>query len=81
MLKVTKGYDAVSKTFRLPEPQVKALEAIAEENKISLNRLVVQCLQYALENIETDVQIPSMRFEAEMNEKKKKGLHLVLDQL
>lgn len=72
MLKVTKGYDAVSKTFRLPEPQVKALEAIAEENKISLNRLVVQCLQYALENIETDVQIPSMRFEAEMNEKKKR---------
>lgn len=72
MLKVTKGYDAVSKTFRLPAPQVEALEAIAEENKISLNRLVVQCLQYALENIETDIAVPSMRFEAEMTEKKKK---------
>ena len=71
MLKIAKGYDAVSKTFRLPEQQVKALEAIADEHKISLNKLVVQCLQYALENIVTDVEVPQMSFEAELAEKPK----------
>lgn len=71
MLKIAKGYDAVSKTFRLPEQQVKTLEAIADEHKISLNKLVVQCLQYALENIVTEVEIPSMSFEAELAEDKK----------
>ncbi len=70
MLKIAKGYDAVSKTFRLPEQQVRALEAIADEHKISLNKLVVQCLQYALENIVTEVDVPSMSFEAGLSEDK-----------
>lgn len=68
MLKIAKGYDTVSKTFRLPASQVEALEAIAEEHKISLNKLVVQCLQYALENIVTDVEIPKIEFGAELSE-------------
>lgn len=52
MLKIPKGYDSVSKTFRLPIELVEEMEKLAQGNKISLNKLVVQCLIYAMENIE-----------------------------
>ena len=52
MLKIPKGYDSVSKTFRLPAELVEEMEKLAHDNKISLNKLVVQCLLYAMENIE-----------------------------
>lgn len=54
MFKIEKGYDAVTKTFRLPADLVEELEQIAQQNKISLNKLIIQCLQYALDNIDTD---------------------------
>ena len=52
MLKIPKGYDSVSKTFRLPVALVEQMELLAASNKISLNKLVVQCLQYAMERTE-----------------------------
>jgi len=52
MLKIPKGYDTISKTFRLPVELVQEMENLASENKISLNKLVIQCLIYAMENIE-----------------------------
>lgn len=52
MLKIPKGYDSVSKTFRLPVELVEEMEKLAHNNKISLNKLVIQCLKYAMENIE-----------------------------
>lgn len=53
MFKVQRGYDGmVNKTFRLPEEIVEKLDAIAGKNELSLNRLVIQCLEYALENID-----------------------------
>lgn len=54
MFKIEKGYDAVTKTFRLPADMVEELEQIAQQNKISLNKLVIQSLQYALDNIDTN---------------------------
>ena len=54
MFRIEKGYDAVSKTFRLPAEMVNTLQKLADENKISLNRLVIQCLQYSLENLENE---------------------------
>ena len=56
MFRVQKGYDSESKTFRLPVDMIRKLEKIAAENKISLNQLVVQCLNYALENLEEPEQ-------------------------
>ena len=50
--KIQKGYDTESKTFRLPIEQIQRLEALATQHKISLNQLVIQCLNYALDNIE-----------------------------
>lgn len=44
----------VTKTFRLPEEMVESLEHIAAQNNISLNNLVTQCLEYALNNIKTE---------------------------
>lgn len=53
MFKVQKGYDGtVNKTFRLPEKLVEKLNAVAGKNELSLNKLVIQCLEYALENID-----------------------------
>jgi len=52
MLKIPKGYDSVSKTFRLPIELVDKMENLAHNNKISLNKLVIQSLTYAMDNIE-----------------------------
>ena len=53
MLEIEKGYESVNKTFRIPVNIVEQLERLAGENNTSVNKVVVQCLQYALENIST----------------------------
>jgi len=53
MLKIPKGYDTVSKTFRLPIELVEKMDQLAHDKKISLNKLVTQCLVYAMENIDS----------------------------
>lgn len=52
MFKIQKGYESISKSFRLPSDMVETLEQIAAENHLSLNQLVIQCLQYSLDNLE-----------------------------
>jgi len=52
MWKIQKGYDYVTKTFRLPVDQVSELDKLAYENNLSLNQLVIQCLNFALENLD-----------------------------
>ena len=54
MLEIEKGYVSVNKTFRIPVNIVEELERLAGENNTSVNKVVVQCLQYALDNISTD---------------------------
>ena len=51
MLKVKKT-EYVNKSFRLPTDLVKRLEVVAQNKNVSLNNLVVQCCEYALENID-----------------------------
>ncbi|MGF6906162.1 hypothetical protein [Fusobacterium sp. PH5-44] len=51
MFKIEKGYDTITKTFRLPEEMVIQLEKIAHTNKLSLNQLVIQCLNFAINNL------------------------------
>ena len=41
MFKVKKT-EYINKTFRLPEPLLQSLEAVAQRQDISLNRLVIQ---------------------------------------
>ena len=52
MFKIQKGYDSESKTFRLPTELIEQLEKLAAQNKLSLNPLVIQCLNYAVSNLE-----------------------------
>ena len=40
--------ETVNKTFRLPIELTKRLQKIAQEQGISMNNLVIQCCEYAL---------------------------------
>lgn len=51
MFKVEKP-EFVNKTFRLEKKLVERLEQIAQQEDISVNALVVQCCNYALDNME-----------------------------
>ena len=41
-----------NKTIRMPNDLIQNLEKLAFENDISFNQLVVQCCEYALDNME-----------------------------
>lgn len=45
----------INKTIRLPQELVLTLEHIASEHDISFNQLIIQCCEYALENLETQL--------------------------
>ena len=45
-----KKTEYTNKTFRIPTELVKRMEIIAQEKGVSLNNLVVQCCEYALDN-------------------------------
>lgn len=57
MWKIQKGYHTVSRTFRLPEKLMEDLGQLAYDNNISANQLVVQCLKFALDNLDNDENI------------------------
>lgn len=46
----------VSRTIRFTEPLFEKLNQVADENDVSFNLLVLQCCQYALENMNAEVQ-------------------------
>ena len=52
--KIKKGFNSISKTFRLPIELVKQLEKLSDDNNISLNQLVIQCLEFATDNLEEE---------------------------
>ena len=43
--------EMVSKTFRLPEDLVNRLSAVAQQQGVSMNNLVAQCCNYALNDL------------------------------
>ncbi len=51
MFKVKKT-EHINKTFRLPLDLVKRMEELAQSRGVSLNNLIIQCCEYALDNIE-----------------------------
>ncbi|MCL2633797.1 MAG: hypothetical protein FWD34_04705 [Oscillospiraceae bacterium] len=48
---IKSGSFTVTKTVRLPEKMVEEMEQLASKENISFNKLVVQCCEYALENL------------------------------
>ena len=53
MLKIQKRPETVSKTFRLPVNVVRKLDRIAYINNLSLNQIVIQCLNFSLNEIDS----------------------------
>ncbi|MBQ7278946.1 MAG: hypothetical protein IJR17_07120 [Clostridia bacterium] len=53
MFHVEKG-EYATKTFRLPVELLRQMETVAQNEKVSLNNLVVQCCKYALENLDSN---------------------------
>ena len=51
MFKVKKT-EYTNKTFRMPIELVGKMEKLAQNKGISLNNLIVQCCEYALDNVE-----------------------------
>ncbi|MHC1771148.1 MAG: toxin-antitoxin system HicB family antitoxin [Flexilinea sp.] len=51
IFRIKKGYNSISKTFRLPIELVEKLEKLATEHNISLNQLVIQCLEFIMDNL------------------------------
>lgn len=57
MLIIKKEYgEYVNKTFRLPTEIVETLEEVAKDKNSSLNKVVIQCLEFAIENIADDTE-------------------------
>lgn len=46
----------VSRTIRFTEQMLDELQQLAQDYEISFNALVLQCCQYALDNMETEKQ-------------------------
>lgn len=49
-----KKNETITKTFRIPVDLLKEMETLAQNNNISLNNLLVQCCEYALEHLASD---------------------------
>lgn len=47
-----KKVEMVNKTFRLPTNLVKRLAVVAQEQGVSMNNLVGQCCEYALDRLD-----------------------------
>ena len=44
----------VNKTFRIEKKLIEQMEIICDQKNISINKLVVKCINYALDNLEED---------------------------
>ena len=53
MFKIQK-VETINKTFRLPLELVEKMQAIAQNKGVSLNKLVQQCCEYALQNLDKE---------------------------
>ena len=53
MLVIKKEYNEyINKTFRLPTEIVDTLENVAKDKNSSLNKVIIQCLEFAIENMD-----------------------------
>jgi hypothetical protein len=53
---VVRKEESSSKTIRMPNSLISGLEKIAAEKDISFNKLVIQCCEYAIDNLTDNSQ-------------------------
>ena len=51
MFKIRHTEETVNRTFRFPETLIDRMSVIAQNENVSLNSLVIQCCEYAIENM------------------------------
>lgn len=44
----------INKTFRMEKELVNRLDKICDDKNISLNKLIIMCINYALDNLEEE---------------------------
>ena len=44
----------VNRTFRMPKKQVDMMEYVCNQKNISMNKLVLLCIEYALNDLEEE---------------------------
>lgn len=53
MFKLKKEYiEYENKSLRLPKDLIDKVQRLANDNQMSFNKVVIKCIEYALENIE-----------------------------
>lgn len=52
MFKVKKIEETVNRTFRFPKSLIDKMSVVSQREDVSLNSLVIQCCEYALEQME-----------------------------
>lgn len=52
MFKVRHTEETVNKTFRIPVSLLEKMSKIAQDENVSLNSFVVQCCEYAIDNLQ-----------------------------
>lgn len=58
MLTIRNEYnDFITKTFRIPREFCSQLDELAKNHNTSVNKVVIQCLEYALQNIDENLVI------------------------
>lgn len=55
MLRIERD-EYVNRTFRINKKLVDRMEKVCDDKNISLNKLMVICVEYALDNLEEDDQ-------------------------
>ncbi len=53
MFKVRHTEETTNRTFRFPKSLLEKMSKHAQKENVSLNSFVVQCCEYALENLES----------------------------
>lgn len=55
MFKLKREYtEYENKSLRLPKDLIEKVQTLANENHMSFNKVVIQCIEYALDHAETD---------------------------
>lgn len=53
MFAIKKDYvEYENKSLRLPKDLIDKVQSLANENVLSFNKVVIQCIEYALDNME-----------------------------
>lgn len=57
--RIKPGNKCVTKTFRFPTNLIADLDKIAKDNHLPLNNFVIQCIRYALDNLNESTDYPA----------------------